>query len=136
MTTIEMIDQIAAVVPSGSPMWCRVMDLRARVASERAALREAVDRIAVMRDLSEHDPDFIPSTIPDVMQQVMAFLADLENDNERAMDALDLHAQLQEAVEEIASARRDASQMGQAAAGGFRQALDIIAEKTGVRHGE
>jgi hypothetical protein len=45
-------------------------------------------------------------------------------------------AALREAVEEIEGQRLCASQMGQAAAGGFRQALDIIAEKTGVRHGE
>jgi len=45
MTTIEMIDKIAAVVPLGSPQWHMMMDLRARVESERAALQEAVEEI-------------------------------------------------------------------------------------------
>lgn len=52
MTTLEMIDKIAAGVPLGSSMWHSMMDLRARVESERAALREAVD---ALRGAAEYD---------------------------------------------------------------------------------
>jgi O-methyltransferase involved in polyketide biosynthesis len=45
MNTIEMIDRIANHFPTNSAAWLQVMDLRARVESERAALQEAVEEI-------------------------------------------------------------------------------------------
>ena len=45
MTTIEMIDKIANYFPTGSAAWYQVMDLRARVESELAALQAVVEEI-------------------------------------------------------------------------------------------
>ena len=68
MTTIEMIDRIANHFPANSAAWLQVMDLRARVESERAALQEAVEEIAILRDATRDDPDYqcaLPSVVLD-----------------------------------------------------------------------
>ncbi len=68
MTTLEMIDKIAAGVPLGSPMWHSMMDLRARVESETAAIQAAVNCIDTLRSLCAGDPAYAAES-PDAALQ-------------------------------------------------------------------
>lgn len=79
--------------------WLRIGGPSTAIPRER--VQAAVDDVRIMRDLSIYDQDFVPSTIQDVLQKVLDFLAVLEGDNENAMNALDLHAQLQETLDAI-----------------------------------